>query len=854
MTKGNIALSNTINISLQKTPSGLGEFNTNNVYLFTNEKPLSVKPYIWAISADDIINEYGTNSKTAQIGTALFTPSQNLRGGRGQVLVFPYNATDATSATLTTEALTEDDIINFQQVTNGTFTIVIDGTTYNPVDLDFSAVNTVADIVTVLNNIGLDCNISVVNNNQIQFQSRRYGKDGSIILKETNEIDLYGADYLGIATAQTGAGTDGTPEVPATSGYTATEPLTDNVTNFQSVSDGVLTLEIDGTDYQFTALDFQQADNVTKIANVIQEGINGEEATAGNTTTPDIQENVSGFQSVSDGVLTIEVDGVSQTVTELDFQSASTLELIKDKLTEKIQNVTITVENENQLRFTSNTTGSSSSVKLVQTTEPEGTDIYEASYLNGAEQVEEQGKDKPACTVSVVDEDKIQFTSNTTGASSKVDLKETQGGGTDIYGVDYLDGETQYIVFGTDLIPEIPATSAYITTPVINVENFQSVAKGTFTITIDGEETQPENLNFTKVKDINDVVSVLNGAGLKCGIAVVEVNKIQFTSPTAGTQGSISITATQLETSGTDIYEAPYLNGASAVSVEGVNSTGTTLQEAILQAQEVSYCGGIVTTQLCDNATVVANATYIQTTDHVYYEVTQSLDNIETLGEQIQSASLTKTRLFAYGSNGAVGAKQALASYATVAQSVNYSGSNTVLTMNLKELSGITPDTNLNQTYFNLAKQYGVDIYASTEGLSCVYSFDNGYYTDEATTDLWLKKNLEVNGFNYLRQTNTKIPQTEQGMTGLKSAYEQSCIAGVRNGSFAPGTWNGSIPFGNPEDFLRNIEEQGYYIYSLPIAQQAQAEREDRIAPVVQIALKRAGAIHTSDVIVTIQR
>ena len=117
------------------------------------------------------------------------------------------------------------------------------------------------------------------------------------------------------------------------------------------------------------------------------------EATAGYTTTPDIQENVSGFQSVSDGVLTIEVDGVSQTVTELDFQSASTLELIKDKLTEKIQNVTITVENENQLRFTSNTTGSSSSVKLVQTTEPEGTDIYEASYLNGAEQVEEQGKD-----------------------------------------------------------------------------------------------------------------------------------------------------------------------------------------------------------------------------------------------------------------------------------------------------------------------------------------------------------------------------------------------------------------------------------------------------------------------------
>ena len=66
--------------------------------------------------------------------------------------------------------------------------------------------------------------------------------------------------------------------------------------------------------------------------------------------------------------------------------------------------------------------------------------------------------------------------------------------------------------------------------------------------------------------------------------------------------------------------------------------------------------------------------------------------------------------------------------------------------------------------------------------------------------------------------------------------------------------WNVSIPFGDPEDFQRNIEEKGYYIYSLPIAQQNQAEREERIAPVVQIAIKMSGAIHSSNVIVQVQR
>ncbi len=494
MAKGNIALANTINITIANTPSGLGEFNTNTICLFSNEKPLSVEPYIWAISAQDIINEYGTDSLTAKMAIGLFSPSQNLRTGRGQVLVFPYEGVNATSATLTTQAITAEVITAFQAVSNGDLTIEIDGQDYVATKLNFSAISQVDDIVTILNNIGLDVDISVVNTNQIQFTSRNRGTNSNVTLKQTE----------------------------------------------------------------------------------------------------------SG----------------------------------------------------------------------------EGTDLY---------------------------------------------------------------GET-------------------------------------------------------------------------------------------------------------------LLNGATATVTAGANVSGTKLSEAIAQAQEVGYFGCILTTQTCDNAAIVENAKYINSTDHIYLETTNSLKNISTLGAEIQSAGLTKTHILAYSPKGTAGAKEALATYATEVQSVNYSGNNTVLTMNLKELTGITPDTNLTQTYFNLAKQYGVDIYGSTEGLSCVYSFDNGAYVDEITTDLWLKKVLEVRGFNYLKQTNSKIPQTESGMVGLKSAYEQACIQGVRNGSFAPGEWNGAIPFGNPDDFIRNIRETGYYIYSLPIAQQVQAEREDRIAPVVQIALKRSGAMHSSDVLVTIQR
>ena len=118
---------------------------------------------------------------------------------------------------------------------------------------------------------------------------------------------------------------------------------------------------------------------------------------------------------------------------------------------------------------------------------------------------------------------------------------------------------------------------------------------------------------------------------------------------------------------------------------------------------------------------------------------------------------------------------------------------------------------------------------------------------------MWFVNAIQTAGFNYLRQTNTKIPQTEKGMTGLKSAYAEVCERFVNNGVAAPGSWNTAIPFGNPELFRENIEKRGYYIYSLPIARQSQEEREARRAPIVQIGVKLASAIHFSSVIVVIE-
>ena len=395
------------------------------------------------------------------------------------------------------------------------------------------------------------------------------------------------------------------------------------------------------------------------------------------------------------------------------------------------------------------------------------------------------------------------------------------------------------------------ATSASFTTPDIleNLTAFQSVADGSLQIAIDGTTSVVTGLDFTSVTSISDIVTVLNKKNLDVNIEA-DGNLIRFTSRRSGSDSSVLI-STITEGSGVDISAAGYLNIAGGSSVSGVNAGGTTLADAVTAAIDDVYFGGVLTTQIVDDTTRLANANAVQALDCIYYDSLQSLNDIAVLGASIKSAGLGKTRTLAYSvDNG----KTAIARYATIAKSVNYNGSNTANTLNLKTLTGLVGDPGLSDTYVLSAETNGVDIYGNTGGLSVVYSNDNNGYTDDIENSLWLKKAIEVAGFNYLRQTNTKIPQTESGMTGLKNAYAQICEQGIRNGVIGAGAWNSAIPFGDPEDFARNIAEKGYYIYSVPVAQQAQAEREARKAPVIQIAVKFSGAIHHSDVIITIER
>lgn len=233
----------------------------------------------------------------------------------------------------------------------------------------------------------------------------------------------------------------------------------------------------------------------------------------------------------------------------------------------------------------------------------------------------------------------------------------------------------------------------------------------------------------------------------------------------------------------------------------------------------------------------------------IQFVVSNVESDIEGVFTDIKDATLTKTRCLFYGGT-ETEAKIMMASYASKAMSTIFEASLTTQTMHLKPLAGVTPDPVMTETLLSKCKLAGVDSYISIEGVACVFSTGANGFFDEVFNELWFVNALQTAGFNYLRQTNTKIPQTENGMTGLKNAYAQVCVRGVNNGFIGAGSWTSSDTFGNPDLFKRNIETSGFYIYSTPVAQQSKADREERKAPLVQIAVKTAGAIHSTNVMI----
>jgi hypothetical protein len=416
--------------------------------------------------------------------------------------------------------------------------------------------------------------------------------------------------------------------------------------------------------------------------------------------------------------------------------------------------------------------------------------------------------------------------------------------------------QTPNILTGGGFLVIIPRLQAAPAAPAVvtskNTVDLTALTASDYNINVDVDGGGAADLLIGPIDstDLVNAAASLNsiavvGAGLLFKLSgEVTAAKITLETTTTGAASSIDIGTA---TTGTDI--------ATGIAMKDETATGADaglerVKDTIIRTAGAIEYFGIVLTEKMSDVDVLETASLMQTLPKIIFLASNTQADILGVYKTLKDAGYTHSRCLYYSTSEASALDMA-AAYAGRGLSVNFDADNTALTMHLKDLVGLVAD-NISQSVYDDAKNQGVDIYPDF-GIPKVQSFGANLFFDQVYQRLAFQLRLQIAGFNFLAQTQTKIPQTEEGMTALKGEFRDVCARFVNVGVLAPGEWNDSTTFGDPETHERVIREAGYYVYSSPIAQQSQTQRGQRIAVPVQIAAKEAGAIHTSDVAVFVE-
>lgn len=300
-----------------------------------------------------------------------------------------------------------------------------------------------------------------------------------------------------------------------------------------------------------------------------------------------------------------------------------------------------------------------------------------------------------------------------------------------------------------------------------------------------------------------------------------------------------------------------YIGRWAKTLAEGEEGTVETLLQAVNASLQYTNWYGLAIADSADlvEADVISVAAAIEasslsrilavTSDDVNVLVSGNTDNI---GYKLKAAGYSRT-FWQYSSS----SKYAAISAFGRAFTVNFTGNNTTITLKFKTEPGVTHETlttaqasAINAINGNVYVYYANDTAIIQQGVMA-----NGDFFDERHGLDWLQNYVQTNLYNLLYTSTTKIPQTDAGVTRLMTNVEASLDQAVNNGLVAPGVWNGG-PIGQIES--GDTLTKGYYVHADSVENQAQSDREARKSPVIQAAIKLAGAIHYADVQINVVR
>lgn len=385
------------------------------------------------------------------------------------------------------------------------------------------------------------------------------------------------------------------------------------------------------------------------------------------------------------------------------------------------------------------------------------------------------------------------------------------------------------------------------------VDQLQAISDGSLDIDVDGTTVSVTAMDLRSVTSLDDVATLLDNevSGITgATVTVSDDDRIIVTSDTTGVTSLMDFAVDP--TTGTFIGTILGMSdGSGAVATQGADAdvlSAETQVEAITALKALVNIKGFCFIDSAIDADRKLLAEWAQANETLGYDVFNTAANLtidpDNVVWDIKLSSLTNYRML----YSAAGNRRLAATYMARAHVVNFNAEKSALTMHLKELSVAAED--YDQSDIDAAKAVGLDIYTTIKTTPVVLTSGANDFMDNRYNIIAFIDAVQTDMFNLLKQTGTKIPQTQRGVNQLVDQGEKTTRGFVRAGVFAPGTWSSPDFFGDQETFFRNISENGFYWLAGDLADQPQADRQARKSPVLQAAVKNAGAIHSVDIII----
>jgi hypothetical protein len=182
---------------------------------------------------------------------------------------------------------------------------------------------------------------------------------------------------------------------------------------------------------------------------------------------------------------------------------------------------------------------------------------------------------------------------------------------------------------------------------------------------------------------------------------------------------------------------------------------------------------------------------------------------------------------------------------------VDFNANNSTITLMYKQEPLVAAET-LTETEAQVLKNKNCNVFVNYSNNVAIIQegkVASGLYIDSIVGTDWLQNRAQNDVFNLLYTSETKIPQTDAGVSLITTTLEETMSAAVNNGLCAPGTWTG--PAIGPLKANQTLTK-GYFVYAPSISQQSAADRAARKSPTIQIAAKLGGAIHEVGVLINV--